>query len=71
VPPTPISKLTNNKLDYKISFLFTLHLEPIAVVRDPKRQGRSGPWPTDDEKPAMKVLVEDDLRNVLANVRPG
>jgi hypothetical protein len=25
-------------------------------------------WPTDDEKPAMKVLVEDDLRNVLAAV---
>jgi hypothetical protein len=27
-------------------------------------------WPTDDEKPAMKVLIEDDLRNVLAAVRP-
>jgi UDP-2,3-diacylglucosamine pyrophosphatase LpxH len=26
-------------------------------------------WPTDDEKPAMKVLVEDDLRDVLAAVR--
>jgi hypothetical protein len=26
-------------------------------------------WPTDDEKPGMKVLVEDGLRNVLAAVR--
>lgn len=26
-------------------------------------------WPTDDEKPAMKVLAVDDLRNVLAAVR--
>jgi UDP-2,3-diacylglucosamine pyrophosphatase LpxH len=26
-------------------------------------------WPTDDEKPAVKVLVEDDLRNILAAVR--
>jgi hypothetical protein len=26
-------------------------------------------WPSDDEKPAMKVLVEDDLRNVLAAAR--
>jgi hypothetical protein len=26
-------------------------------------------WPTDDEKPAAKVLVEDDLRDVLAAIR--
>jgi UDP-2,3-diacylglucosamine pyrophosphatase LpxH len=26
-------------------------------------------WPTDDEKPAGKVLVEDDLRDVLASIR--
>jgi UDP-2,3-diacylglucosamine pyrophosphatase LpxH len=25
-------------------------------------------WPTDDEKPLFKLLVEDDLRNVLASV---
>jgi UDP-2,3-diacylglucosamine pyrophosphatase LpxH len=28
-------------------------------------------WPTDDEKPAVKVLVEDDLRGVLAAIRAG
>ncbi len=26
-------------------------------------------WPTDDEKPALKVLVEEDLRDVLAAIR--
>ena len=28
-------------------------------------------WPADDEKPAGKVLVEDDLRDVLAAIRAG
>jgi len=28
-------------------------------------------WPSDDEKPEVKVLVEDDLRNVLAAIRGG
>jgi UDP-2,3-diacylglucosamine pyrophosphatase LpxH len=28
-------------------------------------------WPTDDEKPAGKVLVEDDLREILTAIRAG
>jgi calcineurin-like phosphoesterase family protein len=28
-------------------------------------------WPTDDERPALKVLVEEDLRHILAAIRPG
>jgi UDP-2,3-diacylglucosamine pyrophosphatase LpxH len=28
-------------------------------------------WPADDEEPAVKVLVEDDLRHVLAAIRGG
>jgi hypothetical protein len=37
---------THRELDYKISLLgVTLHLEPIAIVRDPEHQVRPAPWP--------------------------
>src|SRR5512133_1974378 len=36
----------HRELDYKIRVLgVTLHLEPIAVVRDPEHQARPAPWP--------------------------